>query len=101
MAYLLVTPSVREGPAGGGPLFSRYKIPRGISLLVFPGCVVTEVRYPSEDQLAAAEVAYIGGHEYIVDGEDAQCLLDAGYGHLMTPDFYGDIYVDPYDGGYV
>jgi len=97
VAYLLITPTVMEGPAGGGPLFPRYKIPRGVSLLVDEHCHVSQVRYPTEEQVNAAHRYYIGGHEYVVDGEDAQCLLDAGYGPYMTPDHYSDVYVDPYD----
>jgi hypothetical protein len=85
VAYLLITPSVKEAPAGGGPLFMRYGLLRGISLLVDADGGVTEVRYPTEHQVNAAHRYYIGGHEYVVDGEDAQVLLDAGYSSNLTP----------------
>jgi hypothetical protein len=85
MPYLLIPPIVMEGPAGGGPLFERFKIPRGVSLLVSAAGGVTEVRYPTEDDLAAADVAYIGGHEYYLSDEDAQPLITAGFASCLTP----------------
>ena len=85
MAYLLIPPVVMEGPAGGGPLFSRYKLPRGVSLLVGQDNSVISVRYPSEYQLADARVAYIGGHEYVIDDAEAQILTDAGYADCLYP----------------
>jgi hypothetical protein len=84
MAYLLRPPSVRESPAGGGVLFSRYKIHRGICLLVDEQGYVSEAQYPTEIQWNAAKTVYVGGHEYVVDGEEAQVLLDAGYEDNLT-----------------
>ena len=33
MAYYFLPPTVAEGPAGGGPLFFRYKLTRANSVL--------------------------------------------------------------------
>lgn len=97
MTYLLIPPSVKESPAGGPPLFNRYGLLRGISLLVSWEDTVVEVRYPTEDQLTDSRLAYIGGHEYLVDDDEAQVLIDAGYGScLYLEDVYVDGYVDIY-----
>jgi len=78
MAYRFTTPTISEGPAGTGRLFSRYRLTRGISVLKIDG-VYYELRYPSSEEVAAAEVAYIGGYSYEVSaGEKAQ-LEEAGY----------------------
>lgn len=72
-------PTIDEGPAGGGPLFGRYKIARGITVLKTAG-VYTQVRYPSLPQLAAADIVYLGGHAHPVDSTEAAALTAAGYG---------------------
>lgn len=100
MTYLLRPPIVMEGPMSTGPLFSRYMIPKGVSLLV-TGTTVVEMRFPDQDQCAAADVVYLGGHEYLIDDDAAQLLINAGYGSCLEPtDRYGysDIYEDPYGG---
>jgi hypothetical protein len=71
-------PTVQEGPAGGGPLFYRYKIPRGVTVLKNAG-VYTEHRYPTDVQIDAADAAYIGGHIYQVSDAEAADLQAAGY----------------------
>lgn len=58
-------------------------IPRGISLLV-SGTTVTENMTPSQDDLAAADYYFLGGHEYTVSDEQAQVLTNAGYGSYLT-----------------
>ena len=78
MAYRFTTPTISEGPAGEGRLFSRYRLVRGISILKIDG-EYYQVRYPSSEEIASAEVAYIGGYSYEVGaGEKAQ-LEAAGY----------------------
>lgn len=58
-------------------------IPRGVSLLV-TGTVVTENQTPSQDDLAAADYYFLGGHEYTVSDQQAQVLINAGYGSYLT-----------------
>jgi hypothetical protein len=46
---------------------------------------VTEVQTPYQDDLASADAAYLGGHEYILTQAEAQILIDAGYSDYLTP----------------
>ena len=78
MAYKFTTPTISEGPAGEGVLFSRYRLVRGISVLKTNG-VYTETRYPSSEEVEAADIAYIGGYTYEVDATEKAALEAAGY----------------------
>ena len=78
MAYRFTTPTISEGPAGHGRLFSRYRLVRGISVLKIDG-VYYEMRYPSAEEVAAAQKAYIGGYSYPVDATEKAALEAAGY----------------------
>ena len=62
---------------------SLTDIPRGVSLLV-TGTVVTENQTPSQDDLAAADYYFLGGHEYTISDQQAQVLINAGYGSYLT-----------------
>ena len=74
------TPTVDEGPAAwSNRLFLRVKLPRGITVLNNGG-VYTAVRYPTQDELAAATAAYQGGHEYVMDDATKAALIAAGIG---------------------
>ena len=96
MAYLLRPPVVMEGSFGAGYFFSRYTMPRGVSLLV-TGTTVVERREPDQDQMAAADVTYLGGHEYVITDAAAQILIDAGYADAVEPyDGYIDVYEESY-----
>lgn len=59
-------------------------VPRGVTLLV-NGTVVTESRTPYQDDLAAADAYYLGGHAYTLSDAEAQILIDAGYSEYLTP----------------
>ena len=96
MAYLLRPPTVDEGPIGGHRLFYFYDQPRGISLLV-TGTEVVEQRWPDQDMMRAADVTYLGGHEYVITDEAAQIILDSEYADCVTP---VDAYVDTYEAEY-
>lgn len=79
MAYRFTTPTIlEEMESDGHPLFSRIKIPKGITVLKNGG-VYTQVRYPSAEQVAAATIAYIGGYSYEVDATEKAALEAAGY----------------------
>lgn len=86
MAYKLIPPTVDEAPGMGvaGPLFGRVAYPRGISLLVIGGQVYQK-RWPTIEEQWVAEATYLGGHEYILDDEAAQILIDAGYSDYLEP----------------
>ena len=78
MAYRFTTPTISEGPAGEGPLFGRYRLVRGITVLKIDG-EYFQVRFPSSEEVQAAEVAYIGGYSYEVDEAEKTRLEAAGY----------------------
>jgi len=80
--YFFTTPSEDEGPAGGGPLFFRYKIARGITVLKNAGAY-TETRYPTNDDLLEAEKFYLGGHRTEIDQEEYNDLTSAGYSNYL------------------
>jgi len=59
-------------------------IPRGVTLLV-NGTTVTATRFPYQDDIADADAVYMGGHNYEVDDQAAQILINAGYGDYLEP----------------
>jgi hypothetical protein len=71
-------PTIDEGPLGGGPLFYRMKLTRGISVLKIDG-VYYEIRTPSQDEIALAQIFYQGGNVYTVTATEALALEAAGY----------------------
>lgn len=73
------TPTVEEGPAGLDPLFHRVKLTRGVSVFNNSG-VYTTARWPTQDEIAAATFAYLGGHEYVVDDATKAALIAANIG---------------------
>lgn len=78
--FLFRTPTIDEGPATwSNRLFLRVKLTRGITVLNNGG-VYTAVRYPTQDEIAAATVAYQGGHEYVVDDATKAALIAGGVG---------------------
>ena len=78
MAYRFTTPTISEGPAAEGRLFSRYRRTRGVSVLKVAG-EYYEFRSPSSEEIAEAEVAYIGGYSYEVSPGEKASLEAAGY----------------------
>ena len=78
MAYRFTTPTISEGPAGEGRLFSRYRLVRGISVLKIDG-EYYELRTPSSEEIAEADAAYIGGYSYEVSPGEKAALEAAGY----------------------
>ena len=83
MAYLFKPPAVKEGPAGFGRLFWRYKIDRGDSILV-NGTAVTRLRTPAVQDTLSADYCYLGGHEYYLSLAEYNILNNAGYGAYIT-----------------
>lgn len=69
---------------GKHPLFGRLLIRQGVSLLKVNG-LYRQVRFPSEEEIAAADVAYLGGYVYDIDDVEADALTDAGYGDWVMP----------------
>jgi hypothetical protein len=80
--YYLTTPTEEYGPAGGGRLFIRYRLTRGISLMRNNG-VWSEIRFPTEDIIKAADKFYVGGSVYEISQPTYQSLIDQGYGQYV------------------
>jgi hypothetical protein len=78
MAYRFTTPTISEGPAGTGRLFSRYRLVRGVSVLKIDG-IYYQLRNPSSEEVASAQAAYIGGYSYEVNAGEKAGLEAAGY----------------------
>ena len=97
--YHLMTPWQAETWIPDGNIYSPYgrlaarpnangigritDIGRGVSLLI-TGSTVTENRTPSQDDLAAADQYFLGGHEYTVDQDTADILIAAGSSEYLT-----------------
>ena len=79
MAYRFTTPTIlEEMESDGHPLFSRIKIPKGITVLKIDG-EYYEVRYPSSEEYDAADIAYLGGTSHEVSAAEKADLEAAGY----------------------
>lgn len=77
--YILTTPTEEYGPAGGGRLFIRYRLTRGVSLMRNNG-VWSTTTFPTEDVIAAADIFYLGGREYVIDLATYNELIAQGFG---------------------
>jgi hypothetical protein len=81
--YYFTTPTVEETPAGYGPLFDRYPINRGVSVLRING-IYSSYRYPSQTEIATAEEFYLGGTSTLISQATADALTAQGYGAYIT-----------------
>lgn len=79
----LFTPPGRIERHGTHPLFGRLTLTRGVSLLKVGG-LYRQVIDPSDEEIVAADIAYIGGHVYAVSNTEAAALIAAGYGEWVT-----------------
>jgi len=77
--YIFKTPTVREGPAGGGRLFNFYKLNKGISI-VKSGASYSQARYLLDEDLADYDIVYRGGYEYVVNEATKAALIAGGVG---------------------
>lgn len=78
MAYYFTTPTVSEGPLADGPLFSRYRLTKGVSVIK-EGGVYRELQNPSSEEVEAAEAFYLGGITHEVSPGEKAGLEAAGY----------------------
>ena len=85
MPYLFNTPSVIERTNSRHPLLARTKTRVGISVLKENG-FYRQVRNPSSEEIAAADVTYLGGYDHTVSGSEAAALRAAGYTDLKPID---------------
>jgi len=82
--YYFTTPTTSEGPAGGGRLFIRFRLERGITVYRQAGKWY-EIRYPTEDQTSAADPGWVfyGGYKNYITDEQRTELIAAGYGSYI------------------
>ena len=52
--------------------------------LLKTGGVYSQQRNPSDEQLSAADVAYLGGYTYTISDGEAAALTSAGYGDWVV-----------------
>ena len=72
------SPRTYDVPFCGNPLFMKMKFQRGYALLK-TGTAYREVRNPTAEEVQAADIAYLGGHTYMVSSQEAADLTAAGY----------------------
>jgi hypothetical protein len=78
MTNRFTTPTVSDGPLGDGPLFERFRLTRGVSVIKVDG-EYYELRNPSSEEVAEAEAFYLGGITYDVTEAEKASLEAAGY----------------------
>lgn len=61
------------------PLFQYFPITSGLTVLKI-GDSYQSVHTPTDEQLAAADAVYLGGHYYTIPAEEVAALTAAGYG---------------------
>lgn len=77
--WQLRTPTVDENLWTQDALFGRYRLPRGVSLLV-SGATVTQTQYPNQEDLSSYDHVYLGGHIHQITDAEVAVLTAAGYG---------------------
>ena len=85
MAVVFRPPTVTESVVLDRVTGLRINVDRGVSVLKESGAY-RQVRTPSQVEVDAADVAYIGGHEYHIDTTEQAALTAAGYGAYITDD---------------
>ena len=73
-----------ETPAGPGPLFDRYTLNKGVSVLRING-IYSSYRYPAQTEIATATEFYLGGTVTLINRATADALTAQGYGAYITP----------------
>lgn len=81
MAYFFEPPTVEEAPAGGGPLFYRYRLTRANTIIQRTDGSYYSIRTPSVDE-TQQDVLYVyqGGHKSPISDSERTSLIAAGYG---------------------
>ncbi len=78
--WLFKTPTVLEGPAGGGRLFYFYKIDRGITIVKDSDGDYIQIRYPQDEDLLDYAEVYRGGYNHTVDDATKAALIAGNVG---------------------
>lgn len=78
MAYTFTPPTYLAADANSGRLLSRYRIPRGYSVIK-RGSEYETIVTPAQETFLDADFVYQGGHTYVITDEEAALLTAAGY----------------------
>jgi len=79
--FRLVLPT-RKAVFTSHPLFRRFPIETGVTMLVTGG-QVTLVESPSDTELKAADIYYLGGYRHQITPAERSVIVSAGYGDLI------------------
>jgi hypothetical protein len=79
--FRLVLPT-RKAVFTSHPLFRRFPIDTGVAMLVTGG-QVTLVDSPSDTELKAADIYYLGGYRHQITPAERSVIISAGYGDLI------------------
>ena len=83
LLYRLSAIRIQGGTPRGDKPPSATDIARGLALLI-TGTNVVETRVPTQDDIAAADFYYEGGHVNTIPDSVATILINAGYGDYVT-----------------
>jgi hypothetical protein len=84
MAYFFEPPTTAEGPAGGGPLFYRYKLLQANTIIQKTDGSYLSIRTPSVDETQIdVRFVYQGGHKTPISDAERLDLIAAGYGDYI------------------
>jgi hypothetical protein len=88
VTVLIFNPPTRRehyGTKQRDPLTVRIGYPTGQTVLKVGGFYTTHlVHEVSDEMIQAADVAYVGGHDYVISDDEAEDLTAAGYGSYIT-----------------
>jgi len=78
------TPPTRPERRSTHPLFGKISTPQGLSVLKGYDGLYRQVEGPLDEDVAAAEITYLGGYRYPIDETERLALVAAGYGEFIT-----------------
>jgi hypothetical protein len=82
--FYFTTPTIRERRyLRRHRLWDRMYLDRGLSILRF-GASYQQIDNPSTDEMESADALFIGGRTYLIDEDEADLLIGAGYGHWVN-----------------
>ena len=83
MPYLFAPPT-QSLPAGRDRLWSRFHYQSGLALIKSGGFYSQPADVVADEDIAAGDATYLGGHVYLVSDSEAADLTAAGYGAYLS-----------------
>lgn len=83
--YIFTPPTVKRRlhPPPHDDFLRRLYVDRSLTVLKEDG-FYRQVEDPTDEEVAAADIAYPGGRRYVVDESERDALVEAGYGSRIT-----------------